>query len=129
MNPTTMSDWETAMTGTLARDFGGVTYAVTGLPTADGGEVLYSLQDMARAERAIALAALTDGRRDPAALRFARKSMGYTRAGFAASMDVALFTVEVCEDGREAVAPEMVGRIIGLLTQSDRGGFVAQRVL
>lgn len=122
---------KTMKTMTDARTFNTGTYGVEGIPLIDidGVEHLgLPTGEMAKVEQAIALAALEDGCRDPEALRFARKAMGYTRASLAAAMDVALATVEACEDGREAAAPEMIGRLVDLLTERDRGGFVARRV-
>ncbi len=118
-------------TMTDARTFNTGTYGVEGLPLIDidGVEHLgLPIGELAKVEQAIALAALEDGCRDPEALRFARKAMGYTRAAFAAELEMANVTVESCEEGRWLIAPEMVGRLVGLLAQRDRGGFVARRV-
>lgn len=118
-------------TMTDARTFSTGTYGVEGIPLIDidGVECLgYSLLEMAKVEEAIALAALEDGCRDPEALRFARKAMGYTFTALADECLCLPSEVMAWEAG-EFIAPQQhAENLIGLLTQRDRGGFVARRV-
>lgn len=118
-------------TMTDARTFSTGTYGVEGIPLVDhdGVECLgYSLLEMAKVEEAIALAALEDGCRDPEALRFARKALGYTRDEFATALSLPMFAVAEWERGDRVVDDVTASEIVTLLTQRDRGGFVARRV-
>ena len=118
-------------TMTDARTFSTGTYGVEGIPLVDhdGVECLgYSLLEMAKVEEAIALAALEDGCRDPEALRFARKAMGYTIEALADDCMCYPSDVRAWESGTIAIHPQNADDLIGLLTQRDRGGFVARRV-
>lgn len=118
-------------TTTHAWTFGGVTYGVEGIPVTEKGGLAclgVSTLELAKAEVAIMLAALTDGCRDPEALRFARRCTAYDQTGWAMVVDASQLDVDAWERGRAQAPEACVARIIDLLTQRDRGGFVARRV-
>lgn len=94
------------------------------------GEASPSLSDLARGKRAAAMAVLLDGIVTPSVMRFARKALGHTRAGFARALSSAILLddVEAWERGIRRIDPRSVARAIDLLRISDRGGLVAERV-